>query len=77
MWFGQTQGGYLPYKDIAVIRNQADAHEVHDEKTGAMYMTYDHDQWVSFDTPETLKDKVDYANSIGYVILPLPRGSLR
>jgi chitinase len=61
----------LPYKDIAVIRNQLDAHEVHDEETGAMYMTYDHDQWVSFDTPETLKAKVDYANSVGYVILPL------
>lgn len=60
-----TQGGYLPYKDIAEIRKAKDAHEVHDEETGAMYMTYDHDQWVSFDTPETLKAKVDYANEIG------------
>ncbi|OTA84778.1 glycoside hydrolase family 18 protein [Hypoxylon sp. CO27-5] len=60
-----TQGGYLPYKDIASIRTGIDVHEVHDEETGAMYMTYDHDQWVSFDTPETLKAKVDYANSIG------------
>ena len=61
----------MPYKDIAVIRNRDDAHEVHDEETGAMYLTYDNDQWVSYDTPETLKAKVDYANSIGYVILSL------
>lgn len=43
-----------------------------------MYMTYDDDQWVSLDTPETLKDKIDYANSIGYVMFFMPpKGGLQ
>lgn len=52
----------------------------HDPEAAAKIITWDSDQWASFDDAETLKKKLDYANQrcLGgsvYTHLPLPLSS--
>jgi hypothetical protein len=35
-----------------------------DEDAAVNYLTYDDDQWVSFDTNQTFQQKIDYANDV-------------
>jgi chitinase len=38
---------------------------VYDKTAAVKYVTFDKDQWVSYDDKETMKQKVDWANSVG------------
>jgi chitinase len=37
----------------------------HDEENAVKYITWNQDQWVSYDDKDTFKAKIDYANSVG------------
>ena len=74
-------GGYLAYYEIQDILNgkgsngtssngtswkkRATIDTVHDKENAVNYFTFGGDQWVSYDTKETFKQKVDWANGIG------------
>ncbi|OBT62696.1 hypothetical protein VE03_07107 [Pseudogymnoascus sp. 23342-1-I1] len=55
--------GILSYKEISELMADADSILVWDEAAAVNYLTYDDDQWVSFDTNVTFKQKIDFANS--------------
>ncbi|KAL8366129.1 hypothetical protein RB595_004752 [Gaeumannomyces hyphopodioides] len=59
------QGGYMSYQDIAWVRQSSGATVVTDRENAIKYFRYDDDQWVSYDDEETLKWKVEFANSQG------------
>ncbi|OJJ36372.1 hypothetical protein ASPWEDRAFT_108842 [Aspergillus wentii DTO 134E9] len=54
--------GILSYKEIQEIITDSENVPVWEEEAGVMYLTWDENQWVSFDTNQTFKQKVDYAN---------------
>lgn len=43
---------------------------VHDSQAAVNYLTYDTNQWISYDDKTTFQQKVDWANNIGYVSSP-------
>lgn len=49
--------------EISELMGDADSILVWDEAAAVNYLTYDNDQWISFDTNVTFKQKVDFANS--------------
>lgn len=55
----------MSYQDIAQVRKSSGAPVVTDKENAIKYFRYDDDQWVSFDDEETLKWKVEFANSQG------------
>ncbi|KAK3331671.1 family 18 glycosyl hydrolase [Cercophora scortea] len=57
--------GCMSYQDIAYKIGETGAKIHTDTKDAVAYMKYDDDQWISFNTQETLKLKVDFANSQG------------
>ena len=65
-------GGYLAYYEIMDIisaggsRKRATIEPTLDEKSGVNYLTFDRDQWVSYDDKMTFKQKTDWANNIGF-----------
>ncbi|KAI1774392.1 hypothetical protein F4818DRAFT_442540 [Hypoxylon cercidicola] len=64
------EGGILGHYEIQEVLKNGDkrkrALEQEYDKTAAVkYMTFDNDQWVSYDDKETMKQKVDWANSVG------------
>ncbi|KAK5651931.1 hypothetical protein OQA88_11473 [Cercophora sp. LCS_1] len=60
--------GYLSYGEVKDIIKERGIKPVWDKRTMTKYFRYDTNQWVSYDDPETLKQKVDYANKMGYYI---------
>ncbi|KAH8895448.1 glycoside hydrolase [Thozetella sp. PMI_491] len=59
------QAGYMSYQDIAWKRESSGAPVVTDKENTIKYFRYNDDQWVSFDDEETIRWKVDFANSQG------------
>lgn len=55
--------GILDYQEIADIIKKNNLKPVHDEKTGVKWITWDSNQWVSYDDGDTFKQKRDFANS--------------
>ncbi|KAH7303662.1 glycoside hydrolase superfamily [Stachybotrys elegans] len=59
--------GYLAYYEIQDIISKNPGIVIHhDQEAAIKYMTWDENQWISFDDAETLKQKVDWANNIGF-----------
>ncbi|KAF2134779.1 glycoside hydrolase family 18 protein [Dothidotthia symphoricarpi CBS 119687] len=56
-----ASAGTLSYAEIQEIV-QAGAKVTTDDKAGVEIVTWDNNQWVSYDSPKTLKKKMDYAN---------------
>ncbi|KAF2730320.1 glycoside hydrolase [Polyplosphaeria fusca] len=56
-----ASAGTLSYAEIEEIV-QAGAQVTTDSKAGVEIVTWDNNQWVSYDSPKTLKQKMDYAN---------------
>lgn len=61
----QGQSGYMSYQDIAWVRESVNPSVVTDRENAIKYFRYDDNQWVSFDDEETLRWKVEFANSQG------------
>lgn len=56
-----TEGVLSGYEIREIIENGGVV--TFDQEAGAKIVTWDNDQWVSYDDAETLKIKVDYANA--------------
>jgi len=57
--------GTLTYKEIQDIIKQHKIKPYHDKKAAVKYITWNQDQWVSYDDKETFKAKIDFANKLG------------
>ena len=57
--------GILSYKEIMNIIDQNSITPIWDETDAVKYITWDNDQWVSFDDQETFQQKVKWANANG------------
>ncbi|KAM5443139.1 putative chitinase [Microsporum ferrugineum] len=68
--------GYLAYYEIQDILskekntksllNNGDIKIAHDKTAAVKYFTWNNDQWISYDDADTFKQKIDWANSIGF-----------
>ncbi|OJD31319.1 glycoside hydrolase family 18 protein [Diplodia corticola] len=57
--------GVLIYKEIVDIINTNNIKPVHDTKAAVKYITWNADQWVAYDDPETLQQKIRFGNEQG------------
>ena len=55
----------LSYAEIEARIKMYDLDAIHDKTAGVKYLTFDENQWVSYDDQETLQTKVDFANEQG------------
>jgi len=55
--------GILNIKEILDLVNEKKLTPVHDKKAGVKWITWDSNQWVSYDDEETLVQKGEFANS--------------
>ncbi|KAL1589378.1 hypothetical protein WHR41_02173 [Cladosporium halotolerans] len=67
------EGGILGFYEIEEILKQAKGQGksggidiIHDKASAVKYFVFDHDQWVSYDDKDTFKQKVEWANDIGF-----------
>lgn len=59
-------GGILGYYEVMeILKNSPSIEPIHDVTNAVKYFTFDNDQWISYDDDVTLKQKVDWANSVG------------
>ena len=59
------ESGILSYREIQEVVKVNKIKPVHDKKAGVKYITWNTDQWVSFDDKETFKQKKDLAAKLG------------
>lgn len=58
--------GILGYYEVMeILKNSPSIVPIHDETNAVKYITFDNDQWVSYDDDVTLKQKVHWANRVG------------
>jgi chitinase len=55
--------GILDLQEIEDIISNNNLKPVHDEEAGVKWITWDNNQWVSYDDTDTFKQKRDFANS--------------
>ena len=60
-----NNSGTLSYSEITNIITQYNLELYYDLENAVKYITWDQDQWVSYDDGDTFKQKIDYANEIG------------
>jgi GH18 family chitinase len=56
-----------------------DVELIHDEEAAVKYMTWDTNQWISFDDAESFQEKLDWAKDVGFsgsLIWALDQGKL-
>ncbi|PVH71895.1 glycoside hydrolase family 18 protein [Cadophora sp. DSE1049] len=59
------ESGILSYREIPEIIDTKKLKPVHDKDAGVKYITWNSDQWVSFDDKDTFKQKKDLASKLG------------
>ncbi|GKT49647.1 chitotriosidase-1 [Colletotrichum spaethianum] len=59
------ESGILSYREIQEVIKVNKIKPVHDKEAGVKYITWNNDQWVSFDDKETFKQKKDLAAKLG------------
>ncbi|KAK0670020.1 putative glycosyl hydrolases family 18 protein [Cercophora samala] len=57
--------GILSYREIKAIIKEHNLKPHYDKEAGVKYITWNSDQWVSYDDAETFKQKIDFANDRG------------
>ncbi|XMA20473.1 hypothetical protein WAI453_013264 [Rhynchosporium graminicola] len=58
--------GILYYYEIqALLKQHTDLKPIWDKDAAVKYVVYDKNQWISYDDPDTFKQKVEWANSVG------------
>ncbi|KAF2003755.1 glycoside hydrolase family 18 protein [Amniculicola lignicola CBS 123094] len=57
--------GTLTYKEIQDIIKKHKIRPYHDKEAAVKYITWDNDQWVSYDDEDTFKAKINFANKLG------------
>lgn len=58
-------GGILAYYEIMSVLQKNTITPTWDKTAAVKYFTFSSDQWISYDDSDTLKQKVDWANSVG------------
>ncbi|KAF3055152.1 Killer toxin subunits alpha/beta [Daldinia childiae] len=60
--------GYLAYYEIQdILKNKKrDITPVYDKEAAVKYLAWNTNQWISYDDEETFKDKIEWADSIGF-----------
>ncbi|OAA37536.1 symbiotic chitinase [Beauveria brongniartii RCEF 3172] len=59
--------GYLAYYEVQdILQKNPDIQVIHDKEAAVKYMAWDKDQWISFDDADTFKQKVEWADKIGF-----------
>ncbi|KAK8127253.1 bacteriodes thetaiotaomicron symbiotic chitinase, partial [Apiospora sp. TS-2023a] len=59
--------GYLSYYEIQeILAKNPGIKVIHDEKAAVKYFTWDNNQWISYDDRDTFKQKVEWANGVGF-----------
>lgn len=57
----------LAYYEIQdILSKNPDIKVIHDQDAAVKYFSWDSNQWISYDDMDTFKQKVDWANSIGF-----------
>ncbi|KAL4937867.1 hypothetical protein BDV06DRAFT_232270 [Aspergillus oleicola] len=64
--FSDTSGILMHYEIQAILAQKPGLKPVHDEESGVNYLVFDKNQWVSFDDATTFKQKLDWADEIGF-----------
>ncbi|RMD40214.1 hypothetical protein DV735_g4912, partial [Chaetothyriales sp. CBS 134920] len=59
------ESGILSYREIMEIIKNKKIKPVHDKAAGVKYITWNTDQWVSYDDADTFKQKKDLAKDLG------------
>ncbi|KXJ87068.1 oviduct-specific glyco protein, partial [Microdochium bolleyi] len=59
------ESGILSYREIQEVIDKYKIKPVHDKEAGVKYITWNTDQWVSFDDKDTFKQKKDLASKLG------------
>ncbi|KAF1939360.1 hypothetical protein EJ02DRAFT_504870 [Clathrospora elynae] len=59
------ESGILSYREIQEVIKVSKIKPVHDKEAGVKYITWNTDQWASFDDKETFKQKKDLAAKLG------------
>ncbi|SPO07096.1 related to chitinase [Cephalotrichum gorgonifer] len=57
--------GILTFREINDIIKRHNLEPYYDKENAVKYITWNQNQWVSYDDPETLRQKIDFANDIG------------
>ncbi|KAJ6071566.1 hypothetical protein N7499_009580, partial [Penicillium canescens] len=59
--------GYLSYYEVQqILAKNYQLKPVHDKTAAVKYLVFNHDQWISYDDKDTFKQKIDWANDIGF-----------
>jgi len=53
-------------QDILKGSKKRDLQVIHDEEAAVKYFSWDSNQWISYDDADTFKQKIDWANDIGF-----------
>lgn len=53
-------------QDILEKNKKRGVTPVYDKEAAVKYVSWDDDQWISYDDEETFADKIDWANEIGF-----------
>ncbi|KAH7038382.1 glycosyl hydrolases family 18-domain-containing protein [Microdochium trichocladiopsis] len=59
------ESGILSYREIQEVIKTNKIKPVHDKEAGVKYITWNSDQWVSFDDKDTFKQKKELASKLG------------
>ena len=59
------ESGTLSYSEIMSIMKQDSLSPQYDEENAVKYITWNSDQWVSYDDRETFQQKIEFANDLG------------
>jgi GH18 family chitinase len=59
---------YYEVQDILknALKKNSGIEVIHDKTSAVKYFTYDTDQWISYDDKDTFKQKIDWANDVGF-----------
>ncbi|PNY25607.1 Symbiotic chitinase [Tolypocladium capitatum] len=58
--------GYLAYYEVQDMLKNDKITPVHDKEAAVKYFSWGNDQWISYDDAETFKQKIEWADSIGF-----------
>ncbi|KAG6238482.1 hypothetical protein E4U25_001673 [Claviceps purpurea] len=59
--------GYLAYYEVQeILKKNPGISIMHDKQAAVKYFTFDKNQWISYDDKDTFKQKVEWANSVGF-----------
>lgn len=59
-----TDLAYYEVQDI--LKKNPNINVIHDKESAVKYFTFDSNQWISYDDQDTFKQKVDWANDVGF-----------